>query len=91
MHPLAVSVPTLAVSAIYLIWQAYHAARLRYERLLQERLLRGRVACLLWEAADLPDPARPTGGCCAPGAPTPLWLPRCSILVLPTPQRSCRA
>jgi hypothetical protein len=38
--------PTLAVSAIFCIWNAYRQARLR-----RERLLRQRVAYMLWIVA----------------------------------------
>jgi hypothetical protein len=39
--------PTLAVSAIYCIWQAY-----RRVLALRERVLRERVAYMLWVLAD---------------------------------------
>jgi hypothetical protein len=47
MHLLAFSYPTLAVSAIYCIWQVYFRARLRRERTLRER-----VTYLLWVTAN---------------------------------------
>jgi hypothetical protein len=47
MHPLLASVPTLAVSAIFCIWHAYQKARLRKERILRER-----VAYMLWVMAN---------------------------------------
>lgn len=47
MQPFLVSVPTLAVSAIFCIWQAYRLRRLRRERLLRER-----VAYMLWVMAN---------------------------------------
>ncbi|HXG10213.1 MAG TPA: hypothetical protein VNK04_10520 [Gemmataceae bacterium] len=40
------SVPTLAVSAIFYLWRAYHRERLR-----RERVLRQRVAYMLWVMA----------------------------------------
>jgi hypothetical protein len=46
MQMLALSYPTLAVSAIYCIWQAYRRALLRRERVLSER-----VAYMLWVLA----------------------------------------
>jgi hypothetical protein len=83
MYPLALSFPALAVSAIYCLWQTYQKARLRQEDLLRGRVLRERVACLLWAAADLPDvPGQAGIRRCAPGDPTPLWQPRCPLLLL---------
>jgi hypothetical protein len=89
MHPFAVSFPTLAVSAIYLAWQAYHAARLHHEHLLRDRLLRERVACLLWSAAHVPD-ARSRGRArrCGASEPTPLWPLRCPLLMLRARRRA---
>jgi hypothetical protein len=46
MQLFALTYPTLAVSAIYCIWQAYLRAQLR------KRILPGRVAYMLWVAAD---------------------------------------
>ena len=46
MNPLAVSLPTLAVSTIFCLWQAYQRDRLRRRRVLCQR-----VARLLWVAA----------------------------------------
>jgi hypothetical protein len=43
MYPLMFSYPTLAVSAIYCIWNAYLRLRVK-----QERQLRQRVAFMLW-------------------------------------------
>jgi hypothetical protein len=43
MYPLILSYPTLAVSAIYCIWNLYVRTRLS-----QERALRQRVAYMLW-------------------------------------------
>jgi len=43
MYPLVFSYPTLAVSAIYCIWNAY--LRIQME---QERTLRQRVSFMLW-------------------------------------------
>ena len=39
--------PTLAVSAIYCIWYSYQMERRRLDRVLRER-----VAYMLWVAAD---------------------------------------
>jgi hypothetical protein len=41
------SVPTLAVSAIYCVWYAYQANKIRRDRVLRER-----VAYMLWVAAE---------------------------------------
>jgi hypothetical protein len=46
MQAIAVSLPTVAVSAIYCIWNAYRVAQAR-----RECLLRRRVAYLLWVVA----------------------------------------
>jgi hypothetical protein len=40
------TLPTLAVSLIYCLWQAYYRARL-----LRERRIRERVAYMLWVSA----------------------------------------
>jgi hypothetical protein len=40
------TLPTLAVSLIYCLWQAYYRARL-----LRERTLRERIAYMLWVSA----------------------------------------
>jgi hypothetical protein len=47
MNPILASVTTLAVSMIYLVWQNYHAILQR-----RERVLRSRVAWMLWQAAN---------------------------------------
>jgi hypothetical protein len=44
------SVSTLAVSVIYCVWNAYRVALLR-----RERLLRDRVAYMLWVMAHGPE------------------------------------
>jgi hypothetical protein len=49
MEPLVVTLPTLSVSAIFCIWSAYR----RY--LQRNRLLRERVAYLLWVVAGTVD------------------------------------
>jgi hypothetical protein len=41
------SLPTLAVSVIYCVWYAYQTERLRRDRVLRER-----VAYMLWVAAE---------------------------------------
>jgi hypothetical protein len=46
MPAFALTVPTLAVSAAYCIWNAYRMAMLR-----RDRVLRDRVAYMLWTAA----------------------------------------
>jgi hypothetical protein len=46
MPAFALTVPTLAVSAAYCIWHAYRMTLLR-----QDRVLRERVAYMLWKAA----------------------------------------
>lgn len=43
MYPLVMSYPTLAVSAIYCIWNTYLRLRVK-----QEQTLRQRVAFMLW-------------------------------------------
>jgi hypothetical protein len=91
MYPLAISFPTLAVSAIYLLWQVYENSRRRPERLQRDRLLHERVACLLWTAAMLPEPGEAATIRPCASAPTPLWQPRCSILTLPPPAKRRRA
>ena len=48
MNPMIASVTTLAVSMIYVVWQNYHAL-VRH----RERVLRARVAWMLWQAARL--------------------------------------
>ena len=47
MHVMFSSLPTLAVSAIYCIWHAYQKEKLRRDRVLRER-----VAYMLWVAAE---------------------------------------
>jgi hypothetical protein len=47
MHVMFSSLPTLAVSAIYCIWYAYQKEKLRRDRVLRER-----VAYMLWVAAE---------------------------------------
>jgi hypothetical protein len=46
MHPLGMSVTTLAVSMIFCLWQAYCQTQQRRQRQLRER-----VAYMLWTAA----------------------------------------
>jgi hypothetical protein len=46
MNPLAVSLPTLAVSAVFCLWNAYQRDRDRRGRRLRER-----VAFMVWVAA----------------------------------------
>jgi hypothetical protein len=46
MPAFALTIPTLAVSAAYCIWNAYRMALLR-----QDRVLRERVAYMLWVAS----------------------------------------
>lgn len=50
MHAVFPAVATLAVSTIYLLWQNYQAALHR-----QERVMRDRVAFMLWTAAQQGD------------------------------------
>jgi hypothetical protein len=47
MYPLVLSYPTLAVSAIYCIWNAYLRSRVS-----QHRKLRERVAFMIWMVAN---------------------------------------
>jgi hypothetical protein len=47
MQLFAFTYPTLAISAIYCIWQAYRRALA-----LRERVLRQRVAYMLWVLAE---------------------------------------
>jgi hypothetical protein len=47
MQLFAITYPTLAVSAIYCIWQVYRRALA-----LRERVLRERVAYMLWVLAE---------------------------------------
>lgn len=47
MYPLVMSYPTLAVSAIYCIWNTYLRLRVK-----QELTLRQRVAFMLWVMAN---------------------------------------
>ncbi len=56
MQPVLSTVPTLAVSVIYCCYQAYRRHLLRRDRLLRER-----VAYLLWVMAEFgkEDPAGP--------------------------------
>ena len=46
MQPLLTSLPTLAVSVLYCVWNAYRLAQLRQQRKLSER-----VAYMLWVIA----------------------------------------
>ncbi len=46
MQPLLTSLPTLAVSVLYCVWNTYRAARLQRQRKLCER-----VAYMLWVVA----------------------------------------
>ena len=56
MSAILPSLSTLAVSAIYCIWQAY----VRYELVARQRQLRERVAYMLWVMAQSIDgPSRP--------------------------------
>ena len=48
MPLVSLSTPTLAVALIYCIWQRYCQVRLRKERILRER-----VAYMLWVIANL--------------------------------------
>jgi len=50
MDPFEASVPTLAISADYMIWNAYRQTQIR-----REKQLRSRVAYLLWVAAHHED------------------------------------
>jgi hypothetical protein len=50
MQALLCSVPTLAVSLIYCCWSTYFRALLRRDRVLRER-----VAYMLWVAAGCAD------------------------------------
>ena len=50
MAALTLTFPTLAVSAMYCLWHAYRLAYLR-----RDRLLRSRVAYMLWTAANMID------------------------------------
>jgi hypothetical protein len=84
METFAISMPTMAVSAIYCLWCLYHQARLRHELLrraclCREQVLRERVACLLWAVATLPEQPGPRP--CAPSQPTPLLLSRSHLLL----------
>jgi hypothetical protein len=47
MYPVLLSYPTLAVSAIYCIWNAYLRSRVQQHRQLHER-----VAFMLWMVAN---------------------------------------
>jgi hypothetical protein len=47
MNPLATSMATLAVSTIFCLWRAYCQTREQRTRLLRER-----VAYMIWMAAD---------------------------------------
>jgi hypothetical protein len=46
MNPLATSMATFAISTIFCLWQAYRQAQERRERVLRER-----VAYMMWVAA----------------------------------------
>jgi hypothetical protein len=46
MPAFALTVPTLAISAAYCIWNAYRMALLRHDRILRER-----VTYMLWKAS----------------------------------------
>jgi hypothetical protein len=53
VNPMLSTLPTLLVTSIYYFWCVYHRERLRRARLLRER-----VAFLLWVAAErIPDEA----------------------------------
>jgi hypothetical protein len=68
MNTLAVSFPTVAVSAIYCLWHAWQQARGR-----RDRLLHVRVAYLLWAVAHVPQPPELPGTAgCGPDEDTPL-------------------
>ncbi len=47
MNPLVTSMATLAVSTIFCLWRAYHDVQQRRQRVLRER-----VAYMLWMAAN---------------------------------------
>jgi hypothetical protein len=47
MQPIVFCYPTLAVSVVYCLWQAYMRVRIRREQVLRER-----VAYLLWVMAS---------------------------------------
>jgi hypothetical protein len=48
MQPILASVPTLAVTTIFYVWSAYRRLQLQRERVLRER-----VAYMLWVMANL--------------------------------------
>jgi hypothetical protein len=50
MNPLFTSMATLAVSTIYIVYSAYQQSRQQSEQ-RHERVLRERVAYMLWELA----------------------------------------
>ena len=52
MHPLFASLPTVAVSAIFCVWNAY-----RHHLFRRSRVLRERVAYMLWVMATNPEPS----------------------------------
>jgi hypothetical protein len=47
MHPMCSSVAALAVASIYYVWKAYFNLQMHRERILRERL-----AFMLWVASD---------------------------------------
>jgi hypothetical protein len=54
MEPLFASLPTVAVSAIFCVWNAYRLQRYRRDRQLRER-----VAYMLWVMAMGTEPNAP--------------------------------
>ena len=59
MEMVGYNVAALAVALLYYIWRTYHQARL-----LRQRVLRERVAFMLWSAAERMD---------APGRTVPVF------------------
>ncbi len=55
MHPFAMSAPTLAISAIYCLYEFY----LRDRERRKQRTLRERVTYMLWVMAQRMDSAAP--------------------------------
>ncbi|HEY1375907.1 MAG TPA: hypothetical protein VGF55_03900 [Gemmataceae bacterium] len=50
--PLDLQISALAVSAIYYLWRDGYLAHLRREHVRRQRMLRERVAYMLWSAAQ---------------------------------------
>ncbi len=51
MPLLDLQISALAISAIYYLWRDGYSAQLRREQLRRARILRERVAYMLWSAA----------------------------------------